>query len=1534
MENEVLKQLLLGDPDICMLFVSNMDDNNREIVLKEVITQISSNVELFDRLYMIDCIGKMFKLRGNDFSERISLLDIGKSKDKVIQTVYPYIVSFKQQKAISDQNLHNFCFYLLMFRDSYSAIYCVLYNYISQILNSLTIKRVFKEIGPETISLYLEPPMQFYSEVQIDTNLIPDYFKSSINYIHPDLTRILQKRISLMFQFPNQFPFIQNSSHFTCVNTSIVQNTSFFDLCSQSVLECFISGDFEQVLSNLSIFTELIPYFIIMNYSILYSDINSAPKLLSTSYPISVASKMIERFRNDFLFSSVLSQLSDQLITPLDLQKSSFVSFIQHVLSKYKDLFDFENSLFFIINENDSMTDFDFIHSYLSLKSTLCIIQSPQTLTKNIDILSKNLQSIKKNSIRNSIIIDVFSLIFLQNRGSFVATSDSAKQILKILDFYHIDDYITKGYSFFSKLGFWRSSPKFSELFIRDQNQLFEFIKAKQWNSANDLSTSMPYYRRLYVIAYSVYQLVNRGSLFPESDAYKNQIYLEAFLSNSFYISGFELSESLMTIQPLILKRMNSTEDSILNPINDIENWEPSMTACQFIDNQSIDKISYDNIQAFMVSSTKSKSLSSFLEYFSNYVDASQSDSSLLNRINIRKAVVVCLCSFKQKCALSLAFLAKKTLFELMIEYHCINDIPWEILQKYYYDYPNEVLCIGIERFGKTIKEDCIKIPEIIKKFLNNLDQKKEYPENWLRESLINIDDFIYRFDHQKILCDILKIPEEEILEHQYLILQKVDYLATPSQMSQILKIKLRFMGVYQSEKNCFLEEYFDIDSSSAYEYSLNQKIDIEELLVLLRNSKSLVYVIKRFILDHGSKLYLNFTSFGKETQKMVYRFINPESKLLIRDYFRFSESIRSMIKELSYQAMFELLLNDITLFFSFPMSVIKNISIDKWSSLLELNVEERKLCEYRRICRILLTLYPNHPCISDSVLIFCQSKIQKIRVSKGKHEIQALLIVNKIISILSLIPHKLEFYTILLSLRSFIRKMPCTRYKKSYSFTEIPSQIVYDRLLNICCQFDYVKLEKRILERSQQKLTRFYMRRTYDQISIGLINEARITAKEGKDVSKDFYIETFSPSPRFNNEVLFYDTTVPFLQPLCHFSLYPIDTILKISQMKIEDIKRISIDIISPFNTIKNISSQTSPKLDPILSHTLKFFATHYTSTPACLSILVSFFLFSNAYQSLLSIPLLNSKVECFIHSFFLPGICSMKPMELEKYIISQDPQLIITKELWEGLSLYFLRHKMHHGLFYVHQIRNRLEDAAMVVLTLFNEAKSLEEKLCLIGHAKYALTESINCRTKPNHLINPPFQPSNQSLDEIIQISSVVDLQLEICLVCHHNHIEFSDRMNLIASSEAVEPIAAILILRGMKNSRLYTLLGNKYQIDRNKLLQMACYELRKKTINQSFDDLKALKKSDPSFVVDILPFMVRSLSEGRDWYCIPSCIVELEADPRKQALYFLEFDFLAEAYAHIIVHNLVDYVPLLAMKASLLGNSVLVENCSKIM
>ena len=1422
--------------------------------------------------------------------------------DPVVKELLPFISGKFKKSDLNEAKKHNITFFLIVFRDTYPAEFYMLIAEIQKLTELTGIEMMHSLIGPEIVSFFDKIPKNFWKSIDVDMNQLPTYFNFPQTFQQKDSFYELQEILTKKYEFPATFPDVFNGDKFSFANTSVVKKKHFVDLVFSPFFESIISGDYSSVEEQCHYLPDLSAYFIASQRDILYADLSMCIELFGMQHPKSIASEMLERYKGDYEITQMLSFLSKTDVCTGDIEANSVPYILSEVIMD-QSIHQFRMPPSFLISDKDATNDMDFIAGFWSIKSVLENINKPSSLP----LVEKYLAQIKDVNFREKIVTDIFSFLFIRNKDNyFMCVPLFAEAILSVLMKYSDNEYIATGFSLLSSV-----HPKtLLELFNKDRSGVFFAMDEKDWEKAYALAGQTKY-RKMVDLAKEVNLVVTGGS-----SSTNKQVLLESGLSTFSKWSEIEAPDKENELIVQLLKQRSKATSESFDVLPETEKWTPSSTFVEMFETDGLEMIASGHANLY-INTIHGERLSSFIKYCSLYYKcASLSNfefSSLTSGFgfDMKRALSGPVNCGSIDLASQLANICGIDLFMFILMHQKDFEITPELINFFIEQYPMEAAALAL---SGNMSKDAIRNLKNVPKIFSRFSDEREL------STYEDLDDTLFNSDHYEILKKLLAKNIEELTDEDIYVLDVVSYSAKTKEEEKTVDIIMSTHVIFKEfksapetnseivEKLVFMNE---LQKAIRYTKAVNEDNVIMKLVEVCQ--KNAVEEVLTAFADKY-ELFIPLCVSKPCLIPSVLKIARGKAKTFLENLSLLPPSLIHNYKNK----------NELVAFFS--QSIEKVLLFRK--EFLNFVGDE----EVFAICRSFVETDSFMKCLLHMVR-FMKDKAKLSNwwcnyiITKTKQKIRTAEDEEKLIKYFYSIEPMLDYFSSLKLDVTEIKMMHDLVIQKlfrrigSYDFSP-------ETLLLICHLTDQEDTAIECGKLFDISLGQFYLQRAHAAIILGLFNTARdYVNRSGESVS--------SFKSHENCSII----STSFLEPL---NFPPTFDIIAHQSIMLVPPKEIAKSRLPPQHIYNLISNSYNALINKVQGKTitgqtseqrkeLRFYMSNHMESKYAIPILTFKKQYDRVYQLLMSISDDQEREECFIKGVFFVAASNEKELtKLVNFVLSQDQNLFITRNLWDALIDFTKKRDMLHTLFHIYMFRNQLEDLASTSIALMKTAVGVEQNICLLGHANAALTECELCRQKKMAL-TPPYIASSATMEQITQQKQVVDLLLNFCIFCesHPDTVKYSSKYDILHNDAAYTEIMYTLIEQmddGMIKSVFEVVPELRYTMS-------DVYDrIAKLPINKLMEIINHFKNSNisPEFFESLTTGTMKSISMTKNWASIMCLIMIAKSDPREQCTLFIEYDFLAEAYQSADNNGLDDMFPLIAHRCAQVGSLQVLQNC----
>jgi len=1505
---------------------------------------------------------------GSDYSlgAILSIPDI--SKDASFTDIKEILTNGNLEKG----QLFLFCFSLLALKGTQPGVFYYFLPRVQQILSRFEFSVIYEKMSYPSFCMFSNPPIDYLRNSYFDIN---DFKMIMFELYDYNALEAIQVSIFNQFLFPKEIPDFPAS--ISLINASYVKQLHFLDITSSIVKKCIIEKNLDPIPTYTRVFPSFVPYFLIAYQSIIYKDFRQYSRLINAKLPPSISTEYQERFQNDLKILDFIDKTIGQGNKISLLEEHSLPYILKDCMTPNM-IQEIKKTKFFIYSEKDIHLDSDFCFSYFLLTDMINLISESkkEKILSLIDNIKICFSLIKSPSILESVVIDCFSLLFLQSDNKFIALRIAADSIVRILLQISQSNYIKN-----ASMCLQNKTPDVSNISVLIGMNMVKMLKAiydKRWDIAESFSNASAKYLHTYSLSKAVHSYYINGSLQNDMDQYEDIFYLEMGLATHLNKNALNKSiERFPEFSDLLKQRQNKELDFILNPIDSDGKWSIVQVAIQEFCLNPVHFVQTEAQIGFSVLHEKSKSSFSFFQYLSLYHRCFKQskiyNGSLEFNFSAALSGPINRGSFDE--AMTFANLAKIDIFSYVLNHYDHFELTKQYAQNYVETYPLECYCIS-----QSILSD--KIPQVVKYYFD--DRNKDMSNAEITVSYVineillkndipdNIDDYIYRVEHKAFLDEIIsnidKIPENVV----YYVLDIIGYTTDLNKNDKISLLRLKGeirKYIKSSDPIEIITCLFD-----------NQKIDLAEQFIIL--SKQIVYSFSP-LFTYANKIINDI--------RLLNSFLSlfPEHFISFTSFLPVISSYMVNICPSEYREAFQL-------FITLPFE-IRNISrLDDNHSVCiafinNIHLINELLPEHSRFFtdqEVFMLLEECDRKMALSVFFKTISKLHmfgNFRNAISQFCGNVFLRETKILKVTSYLEEIKTMNTLNLLLKSSrdlcmvsnakdqIELFYCFVLYHPFSFSQIPYSFSGDfaNIISICFLNDMDNIAFRFAEMFQIDLTQYILHRAYIPMSLGLYFEVGPILSDYVNRFKKIDILSFEPNdPRYNqcyarNPPRAYSKSdhlgknSPFLLQVFKESMFNQDQfkmiVLNLDLEKLRNGELANLYIYQFCQMILKSKKKSKEYSNNLL---ISNFISRFTKKSTRISLLVSIGEFSNAYSQLISLNNEEKRIKLFVHSLIGTSICFDQFNQVQKMFIQHDKSLSTSLILWDALNTFAIKHQMHHLSHEVLLFTGRLEEAGLTGISLYQASTALDKKLFYIANSMNSFVDALKYRSQPIERY-PPFRPSSSITQYILEKKKYCSTQVQILNFYLSRSIIPSGSIDIINDPQASFDVGSDLLyhlemrvlqklikLTNMSRRKiihhLFKRLKNKPRNEINAFLEKVQKEPAPSSAPTMF--ISSPPKSKPktpklvpfyevNFEQDFLSIALMHISQSNNWQLIPSLIFKFASDDMK-SLFFIEYDSLTETL--LCTENPFnfsqEFSALLSYRASTIGERGIIESFEK--
>ena len=1205
----------------------------------------------------------------DDLTKEFAFDDLKTKAAEVAKHILPYVTIHKD---INDKLALNLGFYLVLLEEKFRGIFYSVLPDLQELMQEVRIDRIYKTVGQNSFSLFMKMPLGFVetlSDFDYRTEELMKFFGFPVNFWDFEFTRALQIRIAKPYAYPAEFPHV--GGLFSLVNTALVEERPFWDIVAEAIITAFGNLDLEALKVQLLHFPHVVPYIIVANQPILYGDLAVYVDFLRSmgafAQETSPAWATIDRFCVDSDLVTLLSEITGNVLCPSELERNSVPYHLIGFEDQYKQVLAMSDMRCFSVDDQSMSNDRDFMRAYSAFRLFLgCWKRNESEINEELKEIEALLKGIRHDVTQKLVLLDIFSLIFLQDQQqNFLCPPRVAQKMVRILCKFDVPEYVYGAAARFSKHKPGRSDTTIAPWFDKGTNltDIYNTIIEQNWDLARQMTQYLPNLRLFCNRAYAVNELITKD-IAPSDPTIKLDAGLSIFGGNRFLKGTGRRAAKYSSI---INKRIAHSGDSMLSPFTDSDQWEPVMEFVEGLNTNEdlIESLARDSKQRnVMISTLKGcKSLYGFMNYLSLFYECSRLSDSIQCGSLVDCFTCSLLTAFTgafnaeqyQLCEQLAQNIGVDFLTYLLGHADAIH-VPQSYLDKLAEDHPLEAATLAI-RESLTLNS----VKPHLKQVIHACEWTKVKTSDdidvqiCLSCDIDELDDYLFRVDHRQLYDRLMKMSHQKLTrdDRAFLVLSLVKYTAPDADLPKLVLLeKLRQVQRYT---HATTPTQIITDLYNANNFGLC----LEYLRDCVDRSSLASPLCHLFAMCLGDEVKVNriMNAFPDKYDIILYKFININSVLRMllhfipKDKYQHYLGLSLLPEEICENSnLFEVdtIVTAYQTHRSYIFDITKEIAFifNDQQLLSIIKSVPTNTNEFQLVIRHLFPFFRESKVIVDFVVCDLRDTIQSMAVRSNGSEWDDLMYFNRIRTLVhsfSSIDSRMKRID---AITVVVNEMPFAKRGIVYEFADIFGDNLGLYLLGICWRLDLCdsQLEK-VASAFGVTLTDYYMRRFMILVEVGGFSPA---LKELVD--KHLKIDTL--------DAKFYDQTFPPLQPLIKLS--PFDK----SFVRDANSRSCTLPELHCYEKLSKLcKSKFRPDTEAL--NNVKTLVMNYASTEHAMSMLVSLKFYEEAYALLMNMDDESEQRNAFIWSFYFASVITNDLAHLTREMRRLDPELTSTTDL-----------------------------------------------------------------------------------------------------------------------------------------------------------------------------------------------------------------------------------------------------------------------------
>jgi hypothetical protein len=254
------------------------------------------------------------------------------------------------------------------------------------------------------------------------------FFSLPSSYVNPGFAQQVQDSFFVRHCYPRRSFFDSGSVVSAVVNTAVLGNQHFVDLVCHAGMKLLRFGRFQQGLEQLALFPELRAATVVAVIGQKMDDVEWLRALIGEEFSDTTVQSTVSRIANDF---RVLERMQEKLKRVVTLREIRTIS-IPRELVRESGAAELLSEPLFSVSDHDRFVDreFDLAASLLTDVLRWIKLENENQIEQTMGDMDFRLLDFSPDGILPGLLVDLFSLVFLQKKGKFVCGLKAARNFI------------------------------------------------------------------------------------------------------------------------------------------------------------------------------------------------------------------------------------------------------------------------------------------------------------------------------------------------------------------------------------------------------------------------------------------------------------------------------------------------------------------------------------------------------------------------------------------------------------------------------------------------------------------------------------------------------------------------------------------------------------------------------------------------------------------------------------------------------------------------------------------------------------------------------------------------------------------------------------------------------------------------------------------------------------------------------------------------------------------------------------------------
>lgn len=563
-----IHHIMLGSSDFATCFLSLLPISSARAILKSLLTsQLPKSFRPVKKVsgsyYFRWLCSRLLTRYGGaleyspdlDTSFRLSMVETPPKSVKTLESMLD-----SRKFSYSDQARFKFAQAFLAFASDCPAMARWLLPTLSIEFQRLSLVKLYCSLGSTCFSLFPDHSSVDFRNLRLSYQNDSEheiFWLTDEVYRHVELGHHYQRCICGAHRYPDVSLFTET---FSLAHTTVLECAFFVDLVRDAMKKLVTSGDFSGAYAQGAILKEMNTWvFVSLFPGIVERFEDVAEQLASVEFEReSLCGELLERLQNDEKLLKTIRNVSGSRIARRDFADVS-IGFVVASALKGCDptvFTDLSTNRLFCMTDRERIIDADWIWGYFALRYCVEMIQGcSDGVERNPERIEWCLLQIQGEEVRQNVIRDLFSLIFLRENGKFLCTASTAEAVLMLLmnasDDRELSKYLRAGHQNLQVMKLLSNGDCLENATTSKRAQLVRALFNKDWVIAERISSLSADDQEIMKLFKTVADHATSGEKFVPEDG-NDQISVE--IAMSFPNETCAIESASKVANPVVLK--------------------------------------------------------------------------------------------------------------------------------------------------------------------------------------------------------------------------------------------------------------------------------------------------------------------------------------------------------------------------------------------------------------------------------------------------------------------------------------------------------------------------------------------------------------------------------------------------------------------------------------------------------------------------------------------------------------------------------------------------------------------------------------------------------------------------------------------------------------------------------------------------------------------------------------------------------------------------------------------------------------------